>query len=111
VTFGDDDLARLEAAPGPVAAYLAEVVGRWRSRLAEANPGQEFMPHLYDPVAVASLVDDSFLTWRRGTVRVATGGDGPGRTTLAEDQAGIHRACVDVDRDAAMTFVLDRLCR
>lgn len=83
---------------------LREVVATCTRRWMDAHPGNR--PHLYDPVAVAALLDPSLCTWQSGTVTVETNGVATyGFTTLARGE-GPHRVQVGVDRDRAMAAIL-----
>jgi purine nucleosidase len=53
----------------------------------------------HDPLAGASLFDDTILSWNRGTVSVGTAGDDRGSTTLAPADDGPHEAASWVDAD------------
>lgn len=109
-TFHPADVERLDRSGRPLAARLAMAVKNWQ----DAHHGDAThplpMPHLYDPMAVATIIRPDLCTWKRGEVRVELSGSSTyGFTTFQEDSNGPHRIAWDVNRDEAIGLWFDRI--
>lgn len=103
-TMTQAEVDRIANDTGDLAVIISACTKRWM----DSHPGRR--PHLYDPVAVAGIIDPTLCTWQTGTVTIETAGThtfGYSRFVRGE---GPHRIHADVDRDRAMSFILDRLC-
>lgn len=107
--FNKADLARLAACQQPLAQYLYRAVAAWQAH--GRRPGYEPMPSLFDPLAVATMLRPELCTWKQGHVSIELAGQETyGFSTLKERADGKHRVAWDVDRDAALSWYLDRIC-
>ncbi len=107
--FRTEDLARLAGCPLPVAQYLHRAITAWT--IHHRSPHHEPLPSLYDPLAVATIINPGLCTWRQGTVTVELQGQTTyGYTGFREHADGRHRVAWDVSRDAAINWYLDRIC-
>lgn len=98
------EVDRLAASGRPLAVKLAECIEAWR------QGDESRLPRLFDPMAIAGIVDDDLFEWRRGVVRVELRGTATyGYTTFVEDGSGPHRVAWDCDRDRCAAFLLDRV--
>lgn len=101
--FTDEDIERLKNAPHPLGHHL------WRTIVAWQNAGH-FMPALYDPHAVATLLHPELVEWKTGRVRVELQGQHTyGFTHFEEDPNGPHRVAWNTDRDQSIAFYLERI--
>jgi purine nucleosidase/pyrimidine-specific ribonucleoside hydrolase len=105
--FAPEHFARLDASRSPLARQLVASIKAWQQ-------GGTHLPWMFDPMSVATIVRPELCTWRTGLVDVELAGSGTyGCTTFAKDAAnakpGPHRVAWDVERDAALTFFLDRI--
>ena len=106
-TFNDADLARLRACDRPLARRTLLAIEAWQNSHGGSNRP---MPHLFDPMAIATMIKPALCTWKRGHVRVELqGNDTYGYTTFREDKEGPHRVAWEVDRDRAIGFWFDRV--
>lgn len=104
VHFTQKEIAALDAAERPIAKNLARAIRCWQ----EENNRQ--MPALYDPMAIATMIQPDLCTWKTGTVAVELAGQHTyGWTTFNEHADGKHRVTWGADRDAAMAFYLSRV--
>jgi len=109
-TFGQDHLDRLNASSRPLAKRLAAAVSAWQSAHSSIGEKTKPMPHLFDPMTIASFIHPELCTWKRGTIRVELQGQETyGYTTFHEDPSGLHRVAWDVQRDEALGFWFDRI--
>ena len=70
------------------------------------------MPHLFDPMTIATFIRPDLCTWKRGTIRVELQGQETyGYTTFHEDANGLHKVAWDCQRDEALGFWFDRIER
>jgi len=112
------DLARLEAAPGPVARALVPLVRiwtPWQRKIFVDQLGGTLAPDnvafLHDPLTVLSLVDESALRFERLRI-VPTIADGVFRTLEGSDALGIGApmdVATGVDAVAARDAMMTRL--
>jgi purine nucleosidase/pyrimidine-specific ribonucleoside hydrolase len=110
VTFGQDHLDRLNASSKPMSKRLALAIAAWKKSW-EAQ-GVKHMPHLFDPMTIATFIHPELCTWKRGTVRVELQGQETyGYTTFHEDPKGLHNVAWDAKRDEALGFWFDRIER
>lgn len=109
VTFRDSDLAKLNAMKLPIAQNLSAAIKAWQtSKHIATTP----MPHLYDPMAIATIMQPDLVTWKTGTVHVElSGATTYGFTTFKEDPAGIHRVAWETDRDRCLNYYLNRIAQ
>lgn len=106
--FRNEDLARLAASPVPLAQYLHRAISAWQAH--NRNPHHEPMPSLFDPLAVATMIQSDLCTWRQGAVSVELQGQSTyGYTHFNARADGKHRVAWDVDRDRAINWYLDRI--
>jgi purine nucleosidase len=106
-TVSAGQLRRLMLRRTPRGRILARAVRLWRA--AKGPPGRTERPHLFDPMAVASLLHPGWFTWRRGRVRVSLAPESFGRTVFTPDARGPHRIAWDVDRRKAVAAVWARI--
>lgn len=107
VTFRDSDLTRLHAMHTPIAQNLSAAIKAWQ---ASGHIATTPMPHLYDPMAVATMMKPDLVTWKTGTVKVDLSGDSTyGFTTFKEDPNGIHRVAWEADREICLDYYLNRI--
>lgn len=106
--FQAEDLARLGASQVPLAQYLHRAITAWTD--AHRNPHWEPMPSLFDPLAVATMIQRDLCTWKTGAVSVELQGQSTyGYTQFAERANGAHQVAWDVDRDRAINWYLERI--
>lgn len=106
--FKPTDIARLADSPVPLAQYLHKAVVAWQ--VAHQHGSEVPMPALFDPLAVATMVQSDLCTWRQGAVSVELQGQGTyGFTQFNQKVDGPHRIAWDVDRDRSITWYLDRI--
>jgi inosine-uridine nucleoside N-ribohydrolase len=96
-------MARLDASQRPLAKRLMLAIRAWQGAWGH-------MPHLFDPMAVATMVKPDLCTWKRGFIKVElSGSETYGYTTFKEDANGPHRVAWDANRDQSMAFWFDRV--
>lgn len=106
VRFTPEHLVRLEKSARPVARSLFAAIRCWQDHLKDSS----YMPRLYDPLAIATLVAPHLVVWRQGRVSVELQGSRTyGFTHFAEDPTGPHRVAWEVDREGALDFYLSRV--
>lgn len=106
--FRNEDLARLAASPVPLVQYLHRAITAWKAH--HRNPNWEPMPSLFDPLAVATMIQPDLCTWKSGSVAVELQGQSTyGYTQFKEGADGHHRVAWDVDRDRAISWYLERI--
>jgi purine nucleosidase/pyrimidine-specific ribonucleoside hydrolase len=104
--FAPEHIARLAASDRPMARHLAQTIRAWQ----ENAVGQNAMPSLFDPMAVATMVKPELVEWKQGTVRVELRGEHTyGFTTFQEHEIGRHRVAWNVAREPAQAFYLERV--
>jgi purine nucleosidase len=109
-TFGQDHLDRLNASTKPLSRRLATAINAWQMSWSENDTKPKPMPHLFDPMTIATYIHPELCTWKRGTVKVELQGqDTYGFTTFKEDPSGLHNVAWDVKRDEALGFWFDRI--
>jgi inosine-uridine nucleoside N-ribohydrolase len=109
VRFNASHVERLAAGSGALAKRLSMAVAAWQAAHRQ-TPWPEPMPSLYDPMAVATIVQPDLCTWETGTVSVELqGAHTYGMTTLQRDKAGPHRVAWDADREKCLEFYLGRI--
>jgi purine nucleosidase/pyrimidine-specific ribonucleoside hydrolase len=90
VQFRAADLSALAASPSPLCANLSGAIAAWARHSGWAHQ-IEGRPIMHDPLAVATLLDDSLVTWRRGRAGVELRGEATyGYTTFSPEEAGPH---------------------
>ena len=110
VTFGPQHITRLSGSRRPLAQRLACAVDNWQMEGSGGIRDPQKMPHLYDPMTIASFVRPELCTWKQGVVRVELQGQETyGYTTFREDAKGPHRIAWDAQRDQALGFWFDRV--
>lgn len=108
VSFDQGNIDRLNASQRPLAQRLAAAIAAWQN--AHSGGGKKPMPSLYDPMAVATMIQPDLCTWCTGTVSVElTGSKTYGFTTLSHHKDGIHRVAWDADRARSLDFYLTRI--
>lgn len=111
-TFGQDHLDRLNASPKPMARRLALAIDAWQRAHGVNGEKTKPMPHLFDPMTIATFIRPDLCTWKRGTIHVELQGQETyGYTTFQEDVNGLHKVAWDVRRDEALGFWFDRIER
>lgn len=99
-TMTTEEVESFCAGGDPLCEVVAECTRRWMA----THPNNT--PHLYDPVAVAAMLDPTLATWKTGTVTVETNGVATyGYTTFANGE-GPHRVQFGVDRARAVAAIL-----
>ena len=107
VMFDQSHVDRLNTSPRPVSQRLAAAIAAWQN--AQSDP-KKAMPSLYDPMAIATMIQPELCTWRTGTVSVELAGTKTyGFTTFAEDKSGKHRIAWDANREQSLEFYLGRI--
>lgn len=112
VSFTPQHVARLAAGTHPLAQRLAMAVAAWQN--AGLPPGtinpNPHMPHLFDPMAVATMMRPDLCTWKTGHVSVELQGANTwGFTTFRADPKGPHRITWDAHRDTCLDYYLGRI--
>ena len=102
-TMTQAEVDRIAADTGDLSVIVADCTKRWM----DSHPNNR--PHLYDPVALAAMVDPTICTWATGTVSIETVGQHTFGMSRLHKGDGPHRVQVGVDRDRAMTLILDHL--
>ena len=104
VAFKQDEIDRLATSTRPLSRNLSKAMAAWQA----VHNGQ--MPRLFDPMAVATMIQPDLCTWRNGTVRVELAGQHTyGFTTFQQNETGPHRVAWDARRDASLDFYLSRV--
>ncbi len=112
VTFGQDHLNRLAGSARPLALRLSMAITAWQNAWSDNGKKPKPMPHLFDPMAIATMVKPDLCTWKQGHVSVELAGQHTyGYTTFREDATGPHRVAWDANRDQALAFWFDRIER
>lgn len=107
VQFTESDIQRLGQINRPVAQNLSLAIKAWR-----ADWGTNPMPHLFDPMSIATIIKPDLCIWKRGHVTVElTGTHTHAITMLKEDKDGPHTIAWDAHRDEAVNFYLDRIAK
>jgi len=88
-TVSDAQLRRLFAARRPTGRLLARAVRLWQE--SWRRRGRRENPHLFDPMAVATLLHPEWFVWRRGRVTLSFAAATFGQTRFKADPAGPHR--------------------
>ena len=110
VTFSPAHVQRLGECKTPLAHRLSSAVSAWQNACSDNGKHPLPMPHLYDPMTIATMIQPDLCTWKQGTVRVELqGNDTYGYTTFREDPAGPHRVAWDAKRDQAIDFWFNRV--
>lgn len=105
VTFRDSDIATLRDCHTPIAQNLSAAIKFW-----QATHKTVMNPHLYDPMAVAGMIQPDLCTWKTGTVKVELSGERThGYTIFREDAAGPHRITWNADASRCLDFYLRRI--
>lgn len=108
VSFDQGHIDRLNASRRPLSQRLAAAIAAWQNSHEAAF--KKNMPSLYDPMAVATMIQPDLCTWRTGTVSVELAGSKTyGFTTFAEDKTGPHRVAWDADRERSLDYYLMRI--
>jgi purine nucleosidase len=89
----------------PMARYLGEAVGAWRAGKTDVEPA------LFDPMAIALLIEPALFEWKQGQVRVELRGEDTYGYTTFKEGPGPHRIAWNVDRDRAVHWYLQRVLR
>ena len=111
-SFVEADLARLRRSNRPLAQRLWLTIDAWQSANSGTGTRPKPMPNLYDPMAIATMVDPELCTWKQGLISVELQGhETYGYTTFSEMSDGPHRVAWDVNRDKAIGFWFDRVER
>lgn len=106
-TWTPEHIAQLARSPSPLARFLHRAIEAWRVGVKDPQE----LPHLYDPLAVATIFKPELCTWKRGTVSVELQGTATyGYTQFSESASGRHRVAWDVERLPALDLVLSRIC-
>jgi len=107
VMFDRSHIDQLNRSPRPLASRLAAAIGAWKQAHPH-DPGM--MPSLYDPMAVATLIQPDLCTWKTGTVSVELAGSHTyGFTTFSQSERAPHLVAWDANRDASLDFYLKRI--
>ena len=107
VMFDQSHIDRLNTSQRPLSQRLAAAVAAWQK--THGDP-KHAMPALYDPMAVATMIQPDLCTWRSGTVSVELAGSKTyGFTTFAEEKNGPHRIAWDANREQSLEFYLTRI--
>jgi purine nucleosidase len=102
-TFRPEHVVRLAEGKHPITQNLSKAIALWAG-------DRGWMPHLYDPVAVATMIQPDLVTWKQGRVTVELQGQNTyGYTKFTEDPAGPHKVAFGTDRDTVLEFYLDRV--
>ena len=100
--FSPEHVAQLRESSRPMASNLSAAIKAWR-------PDESRMPSLFDPLAIATMIEPDLVKWKQGTVSVELiGRETFGFTTFREGD-GPHRIAWLADREAALQFCLDRI--
>ncbi len=112
VTFRQEHLDRLDKCKRPLAQRLAMAIRCWQGDWSESGKKPKPMPHLFDPMTIATLVRPDLCTWKRGWVKVELSGASTyGYTTFKDDEKGPHRVAWDAKVDECLDFWFERIER
>lgn len=109
VQFRRSDLAALSASGRPLAQRLARAIEAWQqhSGWADIIGG---LPVMHDPLAIATMIAPSLVSWKTGRARVELQGEySYGFTLFREDASGIHHYAASVDAEAALDLWITRI--
>jgi len=108
VKFDQAHVDLLAQSDRPLAKRLAVAIHAWQN--AHQHNGNKPTPSLYDPMAIATLLQPDLCTWRTGTVSVELVGTKTYGFSRFEDNAdGPHRIAWDADRQRSLDFCLSRI--
>ncbi len=108
VSMTQNDLDRLAASDRPMARRILMAIRAWQND--PSSQGRNRMPHLYDPMTIATMIHPDLVTWKTGTVSIELRGEHTyGWSTFREHADGRHRVAFDARREASMEFYLSRL--
>jgi purine nucleosidase len=113
LTLDDDDVARLAAAPDPVAAFAARILPFYIDFYAGIHGARRCAVH--DALAVAAVIEPTLLTTRRLPVTVETAGTHTRGMTVVDvrprpaDDVPVTEVALEVDAAAARALLLAAL--
>src|SRR5450432_2645022 len=109
VQMTQHDLDGLKNSDRPLAERLMLAISAWQKN--DPSSAKKFgMPHLYDPMTIATMIQPDLVTWKSGTISVELRGQHTyGYTTFEESPTGIHRVAFSANRDVSIKFFLDRI--
>jgi inosine-uridine nucleoside N-ribohydrolase len=88
-TVSTRQLGQLFACASPTAQLLSRAIRLWQK--AKSRPNHLEHPHLFDPMAVSTLLNPDWFTWRRGRIRVSFAPRTFAHTQFERDPRGPHR--------------------
>ncbi|HEX2987004.1 MAG TPA: nucleoside hydrolase, partial [Chloroflexota bacterium] len=110
VSFRQEHLDRLSRSRRPLAQRLAMAIQCWQMNWSDNGKKARPMPHLFDPMTIATLIWPELCTWKRGWVKVElTGTETYGYTTFREDENGPHRVAWDAKVEESLGFWFERI--
>jgi purine nucleosidase len=108
VRMTQDDLDRLAASNRPMAQRILMAIRAWQND--PSSFGRNRLPHLYDPMTIATMIHPELVTWKKGTVSIELRGEHTYACSTFRTQVnGPHRVAFDARRDPSMEFYLSRL--
>jgi inosine-uridine nucleoside N-ribohydrolase len=108
VKFDQAHVDRLANSDRPLANRLAAAIHAWQA--ARRGPNYNPTPSLYDPMAIATMIQPNLCTWRTGTVSIELAGTNTyGISTFKDHADGPHRIAWDADRTQSLDFCIDRI--
>jgi purine nucleosidase/pyrimidine-specific ribonucleoside hydrolase len=111
--FTPRDIESLADGKGRLSRCVHDTIRAWQAFHRHGDttvPLDTHLPSLFDPMAVATVIDESLFEWRRGRVSIdLNDGPGYGYTHFDPDPAGPHRVAWDGDRARCINFFLDRV--
>jgi len=106
-TVSPAQLRRLYASRRPTGRLLARAVRLWQA--AKSAPGRLEYPHLFDPMAVASITHPEWFKWRRGRVEVLFTPERFAQTRFTPDARGPHRVAWEIRSRRSVEAVWSRI--
>ena len=109
VKFRQSDMDALRVSKRPLAQRLLSAIEAWRQHSGWADR-VDGLPVMHDPLAIATMIDDSLVTWRTGKVSIELNGEHSyGYTLFQEDPAGHHRYANTVVPQKALDLWIQRV--
>ena len=108
-TVSTTQVKRLHASRTPTGRLVSRAVRLWQESRRKLT-GRTDRPHLFDPMAVATLLHPEWFSWRRGRVTVSFAPESFSRTYFKPDPKGPHRVAWKVKHaPAAVHAVWSRI--
>jgi purine nucleosidase len=106
-TISPAQLRRLYVSRRPTGRLLARAIRLWQA--AKSRPGCREYPHLFDPMAVATVSHPEWFEWRRGHVDVRFTPEALAQTRFTPDANGPHRVAWKIRSHRSVEAVWARI--